>query len=401
LGLAFGRKKWSLLAKRGLAQQTLSQIYEDGFDYEASTAYHRMVLEILLYFTVAQSRPLMGTGLALNEGDGAKREMGESFVERLSSMVRICLQLADSGGKVPLIGDNDSGRVIHLSDRPATDVRAIADIGALLFKEKNFRIKEWERTSEAAWAFGIAGVKQLQALEGRTVGSISPKTEGISGLRVLRGAQDVLVFSGQPNGTKGLGNHTHNDKLSLTLSVAGRCFIGDPGSAVYTSDLNRRNLYRSVQFHNTVGVDGEEQNRFDRKGFFGLHNDAHVTFAGCNSSSIVAEHSGYRRLEGHVIHRRSIVRSETSDGRVSWIVTDEIKGEGTHGLDWTFVMAPGVEVAIEGAGFLMKSGPESMTLRSLNSELAFQIVPGNYSEEYGSESKAHFFEGSTKDRPAV
>ena len=60
----------------------------------------------------------------------------------------------------------------------------------------------------------------------------------------------------------GFGNHKHNDLLGFEYHVAGVPVIVDPGSYVYTSDPDARNLFRSTRSHNTLSVDGQEQNEF-------------------------------------------------------------------------------------------------------------------------------------------
>ena len=49
------------------------------------------------------------------------------------------------------------------------------------------------------------------------------------------GAHYLLVTNGIV-GTKGFGNHKHNDQLSFEFHPDGSPLIVDPGSYVYTSD---------------------------------------------------------------------------------------------------------------------------------------------------------------------
>lgn len=61
-----------------------------------------------------------------------------------------------------------------------------------------------------------------------------------------------------------------------------------------------RNLFRSTRYHNTVMVDGEEQNIFDKDNLFGMQLDAAVKVNRWliteNYDLLDAEHNGYARL---------------------------------------------------------------------------------------------------------
>ena len=59
-----------------------------------------------------------------------------------------------------------------------------------------------------------------------------------------------------------IGTHTHNDLLSFELNINGQDLIVDPGTYLYTSSPSFRNEFRSTRKHNTIEVDGEEQNEF-------------------------------------------------------------------------------------------------------------------------------------------
>jgi uncharacterized heparinase superfamily protein len=70
--------------------------------------------------------------------------------------------------------------------------------------------------------------------------------------------------------------HKHNSRLSFELFAGDKSFIIDPGSYIYTADREMRNLFRSTRYHNTVVVDGKEQNRFNEDELFRMKQDAAV-----------------------------------------------------------------------------------------------------------------------------
>lgn len=79
-------------------------------------------------------------------------------------------------------------------------------------------------------------------------------------------------------GQKGKGGHSHNDQLSIELSINGKDVIKDPGTYLYTPIPEKRNYFRSTKVHFTPFVDGKEQN--DMAGSFSMRkkSEAEVLF---------------------------------------------------------------------------------------------------------------------------
>lgn len=364
-------KKWQRFAAEEMCWEIQKQTYDDGFDYESSTSYHRLVTEMFFFATLLQER----WNMAGDEPDNVK------FKTRLHAMF-LCLQkLLQPNGLVPLIGDNDSGRVHLLFKREDADHRYLLNLGAALFKDSHLKVQGWEKSSELAWLFGFRELEAFKAQPGIEPNKLGSKPPSRSGLVVLRGHDDYLSFSAQPNGTRGIGNHTHNDKLSFTLHVRGDDFIVDPGSTLYTPNPSLRNKFRSTAMHNTVEVDGREQNEFLGDSLFTLSNDAQVEIVNYKEGHLIeAQHTGYRRLDEPVLHHRRIARI---DEPLQWTLHDELKGRHKHQLKWTFVLGPGIRVNKISAN----------TLQLVGSRGELQLVCGdngsNFSIEEGLVSPAY------------
>ena len=69
---------------------------------------------------------------------------------------------------------------------------------------------------------------------------------------------------------KSPSGHKHNSRLSFDLFAYDKSFIIDPGAYIYTVDSKMRNLFRSTKYHNTVVVDGKEQNKFSESLLFSM-----------------------------------------------------------------------------------------------------------------------------------
>lgn len=155
----------------------------------------------------------------------------------------------------------------------------------------------------------------------------------------MRHADLYMAIDCVPADPKSPSGHKHNSRLNFELFAGDKSFIIDPGAYVYTADKEMRNLFRSTRYHNTVVVDGEEQNRFEEYELFAMNLDAAVKvnrwLVTENYDLLDAEHSGYSRL--NVVHRRLIYFNKEEK---YWVIRDMLTGEGTHKFDLYFHFAP-------------------------------------------------------------
>jgi len=371
IGLALNQKKWIVFAQDEFSKEIFRQTYDDGFDYEGSTSYHRLVLEIFLFY-----------GLLCQRNRGRVRALESVFLERLRSMFEVVLQVSANDGTVPSIGDNDSGHVHVFLNRDDNDMGYLSGLGAVLLNVPSLKIQDRAMPSELLWLFGRDGSDRHQRMKGLPAKAIASKKPSQSGLLTLRGPSDFLVFSAAPNGTRGVGGHTHNDKLSFCLWVNGEWFLIDPGTGVYTPDPELRDRLRSTLAHNTVAIDGKEQNTIRQGSLFSLANEAFVSVDHWERDRCIqARHTGYGRLRPAVIHNREIRRESDP---LRWVITDDLEGAGSKTLQWTFVMGPGIEVSEEKPGTWRLAGQRGRLRLAIDAgDARGQRVPGIWSPAYG------------------
>ncbi len=82
--------------------------------------------------------------------------------------------------------------------------------------------------------------------------------------------------------------HMHNDKLSFELTIDGKDMIVNPGTYLYTPIPERRIEFRNTAAHNTLVVEGEEQNESleGKMGLFNLKHETTVKLLAANEYSI-------------------------------------------------------------------------------------------------------------------
>ncbi len=245
--------KWLSMGRAGLESEIRAQVNSDGVDYECSTSYHRLVLEMFL------SAFILGR---IND-----LPFSEDYQKRLYGMIRFSEAITPSSGIAPLMGDSDDGFVIQLSEGEPGDHRFLVDIGLLLFGERvprNIPVSE-----ERLWYLGPESAVPYH--------SSQPAKSTLfkdSGYAVIRSDDFHLLFNAAGVPPKGLGGHKHNDLLSFTLELDGVPYLIDPGTYCYSADYPMRNLSRSTAMHNTVEIDGREQNRIIPSRLFYLVRDA-------------------------------------------------------------------------------------------------------------------------------
>ncbi|HET8542263.1 MAG TPA: alginate lyase family protein [Anaeromyxobacter sp.] len=312
--------RWRALALEGLRAAIAGQVNGDGTSFEGSVPYQRLAAEIF------------AAGLVL--AHAARRPLGAAYVRRLRALFASTRALLSSSGDLPQIGDSDAGRVLALRARRPTEGGYLLPLGASLLRDPSLLVRRGAADApEVAWLLGPRALAALaSARPGRPPASASFPAGGFHALR--RGALEVFVSCG-PNGQRGIGGHSHNDKLSLELWAAGTLAVCDPGTGSYTGDPELRNALRSTRAHATLVVDGLEQAPIPSDRLFALPDVAGarlLEFDPAGPAALLAgEHRGFAR-EG-VVHRRQIALTERGA-----VVVDRVLGRGAHDVElrWPF-----------------------------------------------------------------
>lgn len=267
--------KWLEFSLKELEKEMDLQVYSDGFNFEASTAYHCLTTELFLYTSILCKKNNIS--------------FSYDFNKKLEKMCEVTMNITKPNGLIPLIGDMDSGRFIKLVSQNNLDMR---DFRNLLKVSGEY--------------FGREDIKLSTDLNGKKLESRS-YPEG--GVHILRNKKLCLFLRCGKNGTEGKCGHTHNDQLSFELNVSGQDFIIDPGSYVYTSDYKMRNIFRGTGYHNTLKIDGYEQNDFNEKEIFFMQDQTNAIVNNFDSKYFSGKHFGYEEKLG-IIHEREIVIEE-------------------------------------------------------------------------------------------
>lgn len=321
--------------RRRIHDEMMKQVYADGADYEASTGYQVLVTQ------------LFATALLLMRAERATG-VAPAFIERLRMMFRFLNTIASRHGELPQVGDCDDGRVELLVDdleqvllfpvaeRNSLQISHLLGLGQRLFGEGR------GKADDADWY----GLEETRPIPYPKPALDPPKLRPVkllpkAGIAVLEQQSAELLFFAIPNGIFGKGSHTHNDKLSFVFRIGGKEVFCDSGTGCYTRDVAMRNRFRSTAAHNTLLVDGLEQNRVlpGPAGVFILGNEAAVTpiLYGRDSQGcfVRASHTGYLSLG--VTHTRTI---RATDSKTAFFIEDELEGTGVHHFELNFQLVP-------------------------------------------------------------
>lgn len=360
---------WKQFSRKSLETEISVQILDDGADFESSLPYHRLVTELFLG--------------AARLGQHRKDAFSDGYHAKLCLMVEYLVSMLRPDGLMPQFGDADDGRLHIMSDclgwNPQ-DPRHILAPAAQILQQP-----QWLHTAgaigrwEALWWGLESTTTEHCALP--PVFRLFPQ----AGHAVFRENDVYLAVSNSIVGTKGFGNHKHNDQLSFEFCVDGRALIVDPGSFVYTSDFEARNRFRSTAMHNTLMVDGIEQNETRPDWIFRMFDSGppeHLAFERTDDGRVQyrGRHVGYSRLGMPLGHERTF---ELLPAEGVLLITDRLTGEGRHCLSWHFHCAPGVEInAGNGSVMWMTHGNRLYGLASLDG-LSGRSSADWYSPSYG------------------
>lgn len=318
--------------KRGielLTQETTHQILDDGGPAEQSFNYHRFVLD--LYWLAVDF-------MEKNQiHDCAKMKprlvKGEAFMK--------CFQ--GDNGKLPHIGDSDDG-------------------------------------------FAVApGLFPLRMIPDVTIKDICHFAD--SGYTVIKDSKGAcIVFDHGPLGMPPLYNHGHADALSVILNIKGLELLVDTGTFQYNGVPEYRKYFKSTRAHNTVTIDGQDQ-AVQETGFIWSHPyKTEVVRKEVIEKGFFIEalHTGYRRLQSPVTHKRVVFQTNGL-----FIVRDSFEGPGIHEFELNYHLHPEANVNDESQWWHIQRDDAVIHMKMLYDD-SFQYVSGQeepllgwYSAAYG------------------
>jgi hypothetical protein len=335
LGLALDVGCWVEIAARRLLVEAARQVGPDGAHFEASTAYHRFALELLL--------------LAYLYARAAGRDLGLDVL--LRRMLRFVRGYLMPDGSEPGFGDGDDARLMPLVPRPPRAHGYLLPIGAVLFGDPSLRLPGASLSEEALWLVGPDAHERWRALAPRPPPRSTSFPSG--GVHVLRSRRLYVALRSGSYGQRGVGGHAHNDQLSLVVSAGRRPILVDPGTASYAGDPLLRDRFRGTAAHSTLVVDGAEQSPLFDGRPFALPDRARAPRVGLDELGAIArlrgEHHGYRRLGARLRHRRTLTLYRALDALV---IEDQLAGRRAATVDVRFQL--GAEPRL-GAGAALRA----------------------------------------------
>lgn len=349
-------KNWIKFSVKELEKEIFIQVNNDGTNYEASTSYHRLVTELFLHAYII--------------GNNNNIKFSNSYKERLKLMIEFIFHLSKPNLLSPLIGDSDDGRVVIISNYNSwerRDFTHILALGAFIFNENKYSYYIKDK-NESLWIFGkvlknIKGEYNYDSIEFRDSGYYILKNKRIY----------CLVRCGQLSFHSNGGGHSHNDQLSIDLNVDGKDFFVDPGVYVYTRDYKLRNLFRSTKVHNTVFIDGIEQNKIYDKNLFYLNDETKACVVKFEKNLFEGIHSGYINKIGSY-HKRRITLKENE-----LLIEDIINLNNFKGFI-NFTLNNNVKIYNKNYGFLLVNDDSKIKLIT---NLKGKILKGKIAYRYG------------------
>ena len=379
-------RRWRKAGLKALEQEARRQVLDDGVYFEPSTAYHRLAMELFLVPWLLARQ--------------TKREMSPEYRQRFERMLEVVLHLTRPDGCVPQVGDGDDGRLLILSGYPdwtRADYRYLLALGATLFGRGDFKAAAEECSEDVYWLLGRAGVEAFDQVAAPESPAGSRAFEK-GGLYVIRGGNGYALVRAGTTPHHAPAAHAHNDALAVELWLDRKPVFVDRGTLCYASDVVERNRWRSTAAHNTVMVDGREQNRLSDSEPFKMTQEAQVRVVSWSQNeggALLAAETWPHEKNQLVRHRRS-VRYDAAARRFE--VEDRLEGSGEHVAEWRWHAVPGCPVEL--LENQARVG-EALMSWSADAPVEMRVEPARHARGYGDAVEANVLVGHVRWQGSV
>ena len=293
------------------------QFFNDGGNFEGSTAYHLHGVEAVS----------VGLSCLVNAKTDVEKAIWDKWIKALS----LAELVIDDSGDYLRFGDDDSGYYLEQSSsNPAVNKKWVGEL-----------IKAWEGSEKA---FSSLSAYWVQTMLQDFKLDIQPSSweEQEETFQLFNHHQETVIthdpinleemepfafldfglYGFKSDGFKlsvsGISNpnmhcswgHVHNDQMSFELIVNGQALVKSPGTYVYNANPLDRNLFRSVKAQHGIDV-GEEPNHWENTqwGLFYLSRDSRVQLLKMNKTELVLRHEfkKYRHIRKFNIHADKLI----------------------------------------------------------------------------------------------
>jgi hypothetical protein len=403
---------WLTFAIHEIIAETDYQFLPDGGNFEASTAYHCFATE-MLFWAVAlilslpkekieslykiESLHFKGRGkINFNKdknfeitSDGSSLIFPDEFIQKFHEIGFFTQSILKKNSSIDQIGDNDSGYFFNIS--PWLSHNNLNNLGIYqsraylvsLFEaitKKKIKNPEFDNCLEP---FIISQSKKFDLSQQSWASIISypcknQRAFSDFGLYIFKRPEYFLSIRCGSIGQKGKGGHSHNDQLSITLNINGNDVMVDPGTYTYTAFPDLRNKFRSIHYHNTLCIEGKEQNEIPQgigDALFWLKNErTKAKVVKISDDYIKCIHYGYGSP-----HTRELTFNEK-------VITGTDVCTLPTKKSILFHLSPEIEPEQNEGGIVLKFHGEPIC--SIISNDKFSIDDYDYSPEYGFKVKS-------------
>lgn len=339
---------WVQIGWRILQQQLAHHVYSDGTYFEQSTWYHRYTFDIYAHALLLAREARLPDTERIADG-----------VRRLAEALRF---VSRPDGTVPLVGDDDGGRLLFLDGRTALDARPALSLGAALFARGDLRASSGGVCGELLWMLGHEGQERLARAVSVPEGPASRCFEegGLVAVRDHWGPDgSLMLFDAGRHGAMNCG-HAHADALSFDLTVCGTAVLVDPGTYTYTGEPEWRDHFRGSPAHNTVSLDSGSSS--EPSGPFSWRRVSHPVLEQWRpgpAADYVRARLEWRADDStHVVHRREVLAVSGA----FWLVRDTLNARGGHEMSATFQCAVGISAEVAGEGVRMRQAERAVAV---------------------------------------
>lgn len=331
-------ERWCQTGRKILLEQLDRQILPDGVYFERTTWYQRYTIDFYTHFFVLSR---------VNEDDFA----AEKLKNKVQLACDFLMHAMRPDGTVPLIGDDDGGRMLPFSSLEAVnDFRSTFATAAVLFRRGDYKFVAKNCAEETFWLLGTSGLDVFELIDEQEPAEKS-KAFPIGGYFVMRDrwseAADYLLIDGGAHGALNCG-HAHADALAFELVVGGKSLLVDAGSYSY-AEREARNYFRSTEAHNTLSLDGESSsepdNAFNWKTIADVRTNEFVTRS--RFDFFEGLHNGFSRLSKNneqIRHTRGLLYLKND----YWIVRDIVETSSAHDYQLNFHFNAGTTIELAG-----------------------------------------------------